>query len=158
MARNIGADGADVFRTVTTTTYDNGATYTKYEGPYATLGAARARATFWRNHLAYEDGPTVETRVEQAHTTWAPVDEQPEPEQYRTDADGRPTYAHTDVDGDRLLVAPAVFLAHGAEHPGIYFRTSPSGSSIHLDDLPAFIARLPTIADTARTEAAEESR
>jgi hypothetical protein len=82
----------------------------------------------------------------------------PEPEQYRTDADGRPTYAHTDVDGDRLLVAPAVFLAHGNEQPGIYFRTSPNGSSIHLDDLPAFIARLSTIADTARTEAAEESR
>ena len=52
------------------------------------------------------------------------------------------------------MVAPAVYLAHGEECPGIYFRTDHTGASIPLDHLPAFIARLQTLADTARTEAA----
>lgn len=86
----------------------------------------------------------------------------PEPKQYKADAYGRPTYAHADVDGDRLLVAPAVItdpatLADQAA-PGIYFRTDPNGSSIPLADLPAFIARLSTIADTARKEAEEANQ
>src|SRR5690606_23191368 len=38
----------------------------------------------------------------------AAVSSTPEPKQYKADAYGRPTYAHADVDGDRLLVAPAV--------------------------------------------------
>ena len=70
MARNIGADGADVFRAV----IDFG-NYIKYEGPYAKEGAAKARVTFWQNYL--RDSETGETRitghVEKAVTTWEVV-------------------------------------------------------------------------------------
>jgi hypothetical protein len=95
--------------------------------------------------------------VEQRQTTvteWHPADdEQAEPKQYRTDPDDRPTYHHTDVDGDRLLASVGIVPDVG---PSIYFRTDRSGSSIPLDDLPAFIARLQTIADAARAAHQEQ--
>jgi len=161
MARNIGADGSEVYRAVITKTLRNGTKLTSHEGPYTTAGAARARITFWANHFAkFDDDSSATGEVEQAHTVWTPVGDQAEPEQYATDSDGRPTYKHTDVDGDRLLVSPAVFTAPATAPdpvaPGIYFRTDRNGSSIPLTDLPAFIARLQTIADTARAEAAQE--
>ncbi|MEU8805036.1 hypothetical protein [Streptomyces anthocyanicus] len=135
----------------------DGPEYTTAYGPYNTPGAARGQLTF---HTVDVYGKpregVVSGHIEQAHTVWAPADQAEEPEQYKPDPDGRPTYAHTDVDGDRLLVAPAVYLAHGQENPGIYFRTSLNGSSIPVTALPAFVARLSTIADTARTEAEEQ--
>jgi hypothetical protein len=76
-----------------------------------------------------------------------------EPEQYRTDVYGTPCYRHTDPDGDQFLAAAALIPEQG---PGIYFRTSKAGASIPLAHLPAFIARLQTIADTATAEAAKE--
>ncbi|MEV5086858.1 hypothetical protein AB0N18_02725 [Streptomyces griseoincarnatus] len=151
MARNIGADGRTVYRAVITKSID-GREWTSHEGPYTEPGPARARVSFWRNRMR-RNGGTAEGHIEQAHTVWTPAGED-EPEQYKSDPYGRPTYAHTDVDGDRLLVAPAVYLAHGEERPGIYFRTDHTGASIPLDHLPAFIARLQTLADTARAEAA----
>lgn len=77
------------------------------------------------------------------------------PPQYRTDRDGRPTWSGPDVDGDRLLASVAAIPEQG---PGVYFRTDPRGSSIPLADLPAFIARLHTIANAARTAAEERTR
>lgn len=66
-------------------------------------------------------------------------------------------FAHTDVDGDRLLISTALMPGN---LPGIYFRTDPNGSSVPLTDLPRLIAQLQVIADAARTEADEagESR
>ncbi|MFF8716191.1 hypothetical protein ACF07T_32870 [Streptomyces sp. NPDC015184] len=61
-------------------------------------------------------------------------------------------YAHTDVDGDRLLISTARF-PDGT--PGIYFRTDPPGSSVPLTDLPKLIAQLQVIADTSAAEATE---
>jgi hypothetical protein len=153
MPRNIGADGRDVYRAVIAFTGSKGDQWTEHEGPYAKLGAARARVTFWSNHMA-SNGGSATGRVEQAHTVWAPVDsDQAEPEQYRTDAYGTPCYRHTDPDGDQFLAAAAAIPGQG---PGIYFRTSRAGASIPLADLPQFIARLQTIADTATAEAAKE--
>ncbi|MFI5993146.1 hypothetical protein ACIBAC_15090 [Streptomyces sp. NPDC051362] len=79
---------------------------------------------------------------------------QAEPEQYRTDVYGTPCYRHTDPDGDQFLAAAGLIPEQG---PGIYFRTSPAGASIPLADLPQFIARLHTIAETAQAEAAKEN-
>lgn len=80
MARNIGADGSDVYRAVIVKTYADGRTYTAHEGPYTEPGPARARITFWRNRMAaYDDGSSAEGHVEQAHTVWAPVGEDADP-------------------------------------------------------------------------------
>lgn len=78
MARNIGADGRDVYRAVIAFTGRKGDQWTEHEGPYAKLGAARARVTFWSNHMA-SSGGSATGRVEQAHTVWAPVGEQTDP-------------------------------------------------------------------------------
>lgn len=77
-----------------------------------------------------------------------------EPDQYRTDDRDLPTYQHTDVAGDRLMAAVADIPAIG---PGVYFRTDQYGSSIPVGELPAFIARLQTIADAARSAVAKEN-
>ncbi|MFE1842398.1 hypothetical protein [Streptomyces sp. NPDC059515] len=79
MARNIGADGSTVYRAVITHTNRVGQQWTDHEGPYAKLGAARARVTFWRNYWARNNG-TATGHVEQAHTVWAPVGEEPRPD------------------------------------------------------------------------------
>ncbi|MGW3511196.1 hypothetical protein [Streptomyces sp. NPDC000994] len=78
MARNIGADGAAVYRAVIQFTGRKGNTWTEHEGPYAKPGAARARVTFWSNHMA-SSGGSATGHVEQAHTVWAPVGEQADP-------------------------------------------------------------------------------
>ncbi|MEV5942719.1 hypothetical protein [Streptomyces sp. NPDC051994] len=60
MARSIGmAADATVFRAVITKTYPHG-TFTTYEGPYGSIGAARARVSFWTNYLAEVDEETGE--------------------------------------------------------------------------------------------------
>jgi hypothetical protein len=59
-------------------------------------------------------------------------------------------YAHTDVDGDRLLISTALMPGNV---PGIYFRTDPNGSSVPLSELPALIAQLQVIAEAAQAEA-----
>lgn len=61
-------------------------------------------------------------------------------------------YAHTDVDGDRLLISTALF---DDGTPGIYFRTDPNGSSVPLADLPALIAQLQVIAEASKAKAEE---
>ncbi|MFD5900975.1 hypothetical protein ACFWHG_05685 [Streptomyces microflavus] len=61
-------------------------------------------------------------------------------------------YAHSDIDGDRLLISTALF-PDGT--PGLYFRTDPNGSSVPLTDLPALIAQLQVIADASTAEAEE---
>lgn len=61
-------------------------------------------------------------------------------------------FAHTDVDGDRLLISTALMPGNV---PGIYFRTDPNGSSVPLTDLPRLIAQLQVIADAAKAEADE---
>lgn len=59
-------------------------------------------------------------------------------------------YTHTDIDGDRLLIATALMPGNT---PGIYFRTDPNGSSVPLTDLPALIAQLEVIRAAAQQEA-----
>ncbi|MFF8901706.1 hypothetical protein ACF082_29975 [Streptomyces lydicus] len=60
MARSIGmAADATVFRAVITKQYPGG-TVTDYEGPYGSIGAARARVSFWTNYLAHTDDETGE--------------------------------------------------------------------------------------------------
>lgn len=61
-------------------------------------------------------------------------------------------YAHTDIDGDRLLISTALMPGNV---PGVYFRTDPNGSSVPLTDLPALIAQLQVIADASQAEADE---
>lgn len=79
MARSIGmAADATVFRAVITKQYPDGTTVTDYEGPYGSIGAARARVSFWTNYLAIRDEdtcePTGESRasgyVEQGSVSW----------------------------------------------------------------------------------------
>ncbi len=64
-------------------------------------------------------------------------------------------YAHTDIDGDRLLISTALMPGNV---PGIYFRTDPNGSSVPLADLPALIAQLQVIAEASQAEAEEADR
>lgn len=59
-------------------------------------------------------------------------------------------YAHTDIDGDRLLISTALMPDN---IPGVYFRTDPNGSSVPLADLPGLIAQLHVISDAAQAEA-----
>jgi hypothetical protein len=60
MARSIGmAADATVFRAVIVKTRD-GEQRTEYEGPYGSIGAARARVSFWTNYLADTDEETGE--------------------------------------------------------------------------------------------------
>ncbi|MGW8988699.1 hypothetical protein ACWGRF_01990 [Streptomyces zhihengii] len=73
MARNINARTGDVHRAVINFTSSTGQTWTEYEGPYAKPGAARARLTFWANHMA-KSGGTATGYVEQAETTWRRLD------------------------------------------------------------------------------------
>jgi hypothetical protein len=61
MARSIGmAKDATVFRAVVTSTNRDGKTSTWHEGPYGSIGAARARVSFWTNHLQDYDDETGE--------------------------------------------------------------------------------------------------
>ena len=84
MPRTMG-DNGEAFRAVitTTTTHTDGrmTTRTSYEGPYATVGAAKSRITWakrgrrngYRN--ARDGSETVYTgHVEKAVTNWEPVD------------------------------------------------------------------------------------
>ncbi|MFI9079161.1 hypothetical protein ACIGW8_22275 [Streptomyces sioyaensis] len=60
MARSIGmAAEATVFRAVITKQLHDG-TVTDYEGPYGSIGAARARVSFWTNYLADLNEETCE--------------------------------------------------------------------------------------------------
>ena len=79
MARSIGmAKDATVFRAVITKQYKDGPV-TDYEGPYGSIGAARARVSFWTNYLADRDDETGEKTgtsrasgyVEQGTVTWS---------------------------------------------------------------------------------------
>lgn len=79
MARSIGmAADATVFRAVIEFTDRDGGKRTEHEGPYGAIGAARARVSFWTNHLAVRDEetqePTGESRasghVERGTVTW----------------------------------------------------------------------------------------
>lgn len=59
MARSIGmAADAAVFRAVITKKRRDGSTVTDYEGPYGSIGAARARVSFWTNYYAERDDET----------------------------------------------------------------------------------------------------
>ncbi|MEU5596605.1 hypothetical protein [Streptomyces sp. NPDC020298] len=82
MARSIGmAADATVYRAVITFTDHDGAQDTKHEGPYGSLGAARARVSFWTNYLADRDEDTGEKTgtsratgyVEQGTVDWERV-------------------------------------------------------------------------------------
>lgn len=68
--------------------------------------------------------------------------------------DPLPSFHWNDVDGDRLLIAPADIPGQGA---GIHFRTDPNGSSIPLDRLDELIGQLRVIADAARDAVQETS-
>ncbi|MDX3214552.1 hypothetical protein PV318_03200 [Streptomyces sp. ME02-6991-2B] len=76
-------------------------------------------------------------------------DDEDEPDTYRVDDRGLPTYARADVDGDRLLIACDAITGQGA---GLYFRTDRNGSSVPAAELPELIARLQQIADAARVD------
>lgn len=79
------AADATVFRAVLVLKYPNREPFTTYEGPYGEKAAARARVTFWRNHLgakeAFESvdeyGHVQDTyadgHVEQGTVTWARI-------------------------------------------------------------------------------------
>lgn len=82
MARSIGmAADATVFRAVITKQLRDGTTVTEHEGPYGGIGAARARVSFWVNHLADVDEETCEPTgtsrasgyVEQGTVSWERV-------------------------------------------------------------------------------------
>ncbi|MFD3802621.1 hypothetical protein ACFWTC_03110 [Streptomyces sp. NPDC058619] len=82
MARSIGmAANATVFRAVITITNRDGTEDTKHEGPYGSIGAARARVSFWTNYLADRDHETCERTgtsrargyVEEGAVTWQPA-------------------------------------------------------------------------------------
>ena len=77
MARSIGmAADATVFRAVITKKYPDREPFTTYEGPYGSAAAARARVTFWVNHMTDTDWETGETivsasgYVEAGSVTW----------------------------------------------------------------------------------------
>lgn len=86
-----------------------------------------------------------------------PSEQTPPPAEYSTGPDGEPTYHHSDVDGDRLLISPSFIPGTG---PGLYFRTDAPGSSVPADALPTLLARLTTLLDHAREQhpAEEASR
>lgn len=93
MARNIGADGSDVYRAVITITdAKTGKKSLKYEGPYSHKGSAQGRITFWENYFTdYDDdgrptGSRATGVVERAQTVWVEVGDDSTP----ATAPGRP--------------------------------------------------------------------
>lgn len=89
MARNIGADGTDVFRAVIDCRYPKGGTELKHEGPYGSIGAARGRVTFWENYLHDDEDDQVGAsgHVERAVTRWVPIDEHGQDVETAADSD-----------------------------------------------------------------------
>lgn len=82
-----------------------------------------------------------------------------EPAEYTTGPTDQPEWRSADVDGDRLLITTATIpMPDGPAAPGLYFRTDHSGSSITVDQLAALLARLPVIADAARTVTEEHNQ
>jgi len=69
-----------VFRAVITKKYRNqDEPVTAYEGPYASVAAARARVTYWANYLGrpedeMPEGTWAEGCVEAGTVTWAKLD------------------------------------------------------------------------------------
>lgn len=114
MARNIGADGATVYRAVITKTYADGRTYTAHEGPYTEPGPARARLSFWRNRFAaYDDGSHADGHVEQAHTVWTPIGEQADPLAAIRAQAYRDAAAQLRADADAAEAAVEAHYGHG---------------------------------------------
>ncbi|MFF4409869.1 hypothetical protein [Streptomyces sp. NPDC001404] len=80
MARRIGmAPDATLFRAVIVKTYADGSQHTTHEGPYDSVGAARARVTFWHNYFqSYRpEGDSADGHVEQCQPAWEKVPEPP---------------------------------------------------------------------------------
>lgn len=86
MARSIGmAAEAAVFRAVLVLKYPDREPFAKYEGPYGEKAAAKARVTFWRNHLGALEGfesvdeyghvqdTYADGHVERGEVTWTKV-------------------------------------------------------------------------------------
>lgn len=73
MARKIGKESeTTVYRAVITKPgYRGRDKVTTYEGPYRTVGAARARVTFWQNCYDGEASGYVEA----GHLTWVSVND-----------------------------------------------------------------------------------
>ncbi|MFF4933392.1 hypothetical protein ACFY2H_31545 [Streptomyces griseofuscus] len=62
---------ARLFRAVISKTYADGESFTEYEGPYAKLGQARGRVTFWRRHFAAtKPGASADGHVEECQPQW----------------------------------------------------------------------------------------
>lgn len=61
--------------------------------------------------------------------------------------DPLPSFRHTDVDGDRLLIATADIPGQGA---GVCFRTDPRGSSVPADEIDGLIEQLRVIRNAAK--------
>lgn len=75
MARDISADGTTpVYRAVTEfyTTNPDKPSWTRHEGPYASVGAAKARVTFWKNYMTGK-GYVVVGWVEEGTVDWKRV-------------------------------------------------------------------------------------
>ncbi|MFD8611057.1 hypothetical protein [Streptomyces sp. NPDC059631] len=119
MARNIGADGRTVYRARITRTRPDSQPSTWHEGPYGSVGAARARVSFWRNYLG-RSGSEVTGEAEQAHTVWTAVGEQPPVDQaaraqaYRDAADDIDA-EYTGPGADRAARYAAAFLRRRAD-------------------------------------------
>ncbi len=74
MSRSIAMhDGDPVFRAVIRGVWADGQPFARREGPYGSAAQAKARVTFWRNHLA-KNGGTAAGRVERGTVSWSPVD------------------------------------------------------------------------------------
>ncbi len=88
MARSM-TDRGEAFRAVLvrTSTRSDGTTSTRteYEGPYATVGAAKARVTYWTTRDYRREQTTG--YVEKAATNWERVDGPPGPEMVTVTAD-----------------------------------------------------------------------
>lgn len=70
MARSMGEDG-DAFRVMIVFTGWHGEQRTVFEGPYATIGAARGRIPWAERSYGKR---LISTKVEKSSTNWQPVD------------------------------------------------------------------------------------
>lgn len=64
-----------------------------------------------------------------------------------------PKFAYRDVDGDALLVTTAL---EPDGHRGVYFRTTPDGASVRLEDLPELLDRIVEIRDLQEQRGLED--
>jgi hypothetical protein len=74
MARRVNQPPKYVYMALVKRTYPDGRTYDEIQGPYSTIGAAKARLPWLKSHWALREGATETYHILGTTTNWEEID------------------------------------------------------------------------------------